>query len=84
MTKEKAVVILNIPYKSIRQDIEIPLDITANELLVALDHAYKLGIDTENVMNCYVKTENPIALIKGNRTFAEYGVRNGTVINITK
>ena len=80
----KAIVILRLYKRNFEVDLEIPTDITANDLVVALNTAYDLGIDTSNMKNCYLKTENPIALLKGNRLLAEYGVRNGTVINFTE
>ena len=70
--------------RNIVKDIEIPLYITANELVVALNEAYDLKIDTSNVKNCYLKAEKPIALLRGNKTLAEFGVRNGTVIYFTE
>lgn len=81
--ENKAVIIFRMYKRNIEVDLEIPLDITANELVNALNVAYELGIDTTNVKNCYLKAENPIALLKGNRLLSEYGVRNGTVINFT-
>ena len=74
----------NIMKKKTTVDLDIPLDITANELVVALNSAYELGIDTTDMKNCYLKTERPIALLKGNKTLEEFGVRNGTVINYTE
>ena len=65
-------------------DIEVPLNITANELLTALNQGYHLGIDVEDIRQCYLKTENPIALLKGNKTIEEYQLRNGTIINFTR
>ena len=79
----KAVVILKIQKRSFETDLEIPLDISANDLIVALNAAYDLNIDVTDVKNCYLKTENPIALLKGNRMLSEYGIRNGTVINFS-
>lgn len=79
----KAIVILKIYERKFETDLEIPLDITANDLVIALNTAYELNIDTSDVKNCYLKIENPIALLKGNMLLSEYGVRNGTVINIT-
>ena len=76
----KAVVIFKVEGKGIEKDLEIPLDITANDLVVALNKAYDLGIDTSLIRNCYLKSEHPIALIRGNRPLSEFGVRNGTVI----
>lgn len=65
-------------------DIEVPLDITANELLTALNQGYHLGIDEKDIRQCYLKTENPIALLKGNKTIEEYQLRNGSIINVTE
>ena len=84
MNSDSAIVIFNIVKRNISVDLEIPLSITANELVVALNAAYELGIDTSDIKNCYLKAENPIALLKGNRTLASVGVRNGTVIYFTE
>ncbi len=65
-------------------DLEIPLHITANELVIALNSAYNLKIDTSNIKNCYLKSENPIALLRGNKLLSEYGIRNGSIINFTE
>lgn len=84
MNNDTAIVILNIIKRNFSVDIEIPLDISANELVIALNTAYELKIDTSNVKNCYLKAENPIALLKGNKTLREFGIRNGTVIYYTE
>lgn len=84
MDKETAIVILNIIKRNFTVDLEVPLDISANDLVNALNTAYELGIDTSNIKNCYLKIENPIALLKGNKTLAEFGLRNGSVINFTE
>lgn len=81
--ENKAIIIFRIHKKRIKVDLEIPLNITANDLVNALNVAYDLGIDTNNVKNCYLKAENPIALLKGNRLLSDFGVRNGTIINFT-
>lgn len=80
----KAVIIFNITKRNFSVDLEVPLDISANELVVALNSAYDLGIDVSDVKSCYLKAENPIALLKGNKKLSDYGVRNGTVINFTE
>lgn len=82
--KKTAVVILKIHKKNIEADLEIPLDITANDLISALNEAYDIGMDIQNVRECYLKTENPIALLHGNKILAEYHIRNGSVIHITE
>jgi uncharacterized ubiquitin-like protein YukD len=79
---ERVVAILKIHSRQLETDLDIPLDITAQELLVGLNNAFGLEIDTANARNCHVHTENPIALLRGSKTLGEYGIRNGTVINI--
>ena len=81
--EENVTIVLNILNRNMSVDIEVPLFISANELVIALNSAYDLGIDISDVKKCYLKAENPIAFLKGNRTLQEYGIRNGTVINFT-
>lgn len=61
-------------------ELEIPLDITANDLSLALNEAYQLGMDTENIFSCYLVAENPIAFLRGNKKLEEFGIRNGSII----
>ena len=81
--EENVTIVLNILNRNMSVDIEVPLFISANELVIALNSAYELGIDISDVKKCYLKAENPIAFLKGNKTLQEYGIRNGTVINFT-
>lgn len=84
MSKGTAIIVLNLTKKNITADIEVPLNISTNEFVVALNSAYDLGIDTTNIKNCYLKAENPIALLRGNKSLMEFGLRNGSVINYTE
>ncbi len=84
MNNEKAIIIFNMVHKKISVDLEVPLDISANELVTALNTAYNLEIDTTNIKNCYLKAEKPIALLRGNKTLGEFGIRNGSIINYTE
>lgn len=63
-----------------RTELEIPLDITANDLAFALNKTYSLEMDIENVFNCYLVAENPIAFLRGNKALKEFGIRNGSLI----
>lgn len=63
-----------------KQEIEIPLDITAKELAMALNSAFSLGMNVENPFACYLVAENPIAFLRGNKTLREFGIRNGSQI----
>lgn len=84
MNREKAIVIFEISKKKQSYDIEIPLNISANDLVVALNSAYELGIDVSNIKNCYLKSERPIALLKGNKLLKDFGIRNGTIVYFDK
>lgn len=82
--KNTATIMFKINENEVQVDLEIPLNITANELVTALNDAYNLQIDVTDIKQCYLKAENPIALLKGNKTLLEFGVRNGTIIYFTK
>lgn len=79
-----AIVVLDIAKKNYQTDIEVNLDISANDLAIAINTAYDLGVDMSNIRNCYLKSENPIALLKGSKTLAEFGIHNGSIIKITE
>ena len=64
-------------------DLEIPTGITARELVLGLNEAFGLGIDTSYVKKCYMQSENPIALIKGNKLISDIGLRDGSSIYYT-
>lgn len=81
MDRNQAIVIFKVEGKnSFETDLEVPLDISANDLFVGVNTAYNLGIDTTDIKGCYLKAENPIALLRGNKTLREYGIRNGSRI----
>lgn len=82
--ENKVTVILNLVKRNISVDIEIPLDITVRELLIAMNYAFDLGIDTTDINQCYLKVENPIMLLRGNNPLSEWGLRNGSIINYTE
>lgn len=84
LESETARIMFVINKRNFCSELEIPLQISANDLVVALNSAYKLGIDTSNIKNCYLKAERPIALLRGNKSLSEYGIRNGSVINFTE
>ncbi|MDR1797995.1 MAG: EsaB/YukD family protein [Clostridiales Family XIII bacterium] len=81
-TGDNIVLLLQIPAKNIETDIEVPVFISAEELLGGLNTAFDLGVDMGNAAECFLRTENPIALLRGSKTLSEYGIRNGTVLRI--
>ncbi len=81
---DKAIIEFKVISKKLSVDLEIPLDISANDLVLALNSAYDLGIDTSDIKSCYFRAENPIALLRGSRTLKEFGIRNASVIYFTE
>ena len=65
-------------------DLEIPLNITANDLIIALNNAYKLNMDIDNIFECYLTLENAIALLKGNKMLEDFGLHTGTRISFKR
>lgn len=80
MEKETIIIRFVSLKKGFETDVDVPLDITANELVLALNSAYRLGIDQADIKKCYLQAENPIALLTGNKTLREFGLRNGSVV----
>lgn len=66
------------------EDLDIPLDISAIDLVIALNEIYLLGYDLEKINEYGIKVENPICLMKGSKFIREYGIMNGSIINITR
>lgn len=83
MKQERITVVLHLHKKNEKIDLDIPTSITANEFILGLNSGFCLGMEINDLSKCYLKTENPIALLKGNKTLEEYGLRNGTIINYT-
>lgn len=69
--------------KNIMIDVEIPLEISANELIIGLNEGFKLGMDVSDLSKCHLKTENPVTLLKGNKMLKEYKLHNATIIHYT-
>ena len=76
--KEKVIISFAQPSKGLDVDIEVPLHISANELINALNTGFKLGIDTNDVTKCHLVCENPTALLIGDDTLKDLGLRDGS------
>jgi uncharacterized ubiquitin-like protein YukD len=83
MNNNRIVVVFHWHKKEIVLDLDIPVDITANDLLIGLNHGLGLGLNISDLSKCHLKTENPIAFLYGNKTIEEYGLRDGSIINYT-
>lgn len=84
MSNENIVMIFYHHKRNYSVDIEVPLNITVNDLINSINYAFHLNIDTSDLSKCYLKTENPIAFLQGNRLLYEYNLRNGTIIQYTQ
>ena len=84
MENNTAIVQFVMTKRNKKVDLEIPLDISANDLVVALSTAYKLEIDTTNIRESFIVAENPIALLRGSKSLYEFGIRNGSIIYFNK
>lgn len=77
---ERDTIIIRFRYADREVDLDIPNSITAQEFIVAVNEAYNLEIDTADVKSCHLQAENPVALLKGNKTLSEFGIHNGTIV----
>lgn len=82
--KDTVIVLFNDKRFGKQYDLEVPLNITANELLYGLNNGLRLGIDLNNVSECYLCAREPIVLLRGNDTLEELGVRDGTIIDFER
>lgn len=84
LVEEIAVETIVVDFKNeetgLTEEIEIPLSITANDLIYALNNAYTLGISSENILEYYLCSENPIAFLRGEKMLSDFGLRDGSVI----
>ncbi len=74
MNDEKATVILFFKSQNRKIDIEIPLDITFDELAKGLGQAFKITPPD------HISAENPIVLLKGSRNLRQFNIRNGSIL----
>lgn len=81
---KKVIVSFVIKKSGEAHDIEVPLEISANELIIGLSSAYSLDMDVTNISKCFLQSENPIALLKGNKTLEEFGIIDGSTIYYTE
>lgn len=57
-------------------DIDVPLDITANQLIDALHE----GLQSTQNRPAALRTENPIAYVTGDQPLYDFGFHHGTEI----
>ncbi len=77
---EKIIVMFSAPELNIECDIEIPTNISANELIYGLSKGFNLGIGLNDPEDCYLRSENRTALLRGDTTIEEYHLYQGSRI----
>ena len=80
MEERRVIIIFRIPDSGFQCDLEISLDMTADELVWVLNEAYQLGIQKDRPEQQYLRADHPIALIKGGTTLEELGLHQGSVV----
>ena len=80
MNREKIIVLFANENTGEEFDIEIPLDITANELIYGLNKGLNLGIKMNEPTECFFRAENPIALLRGDTRLEDYNLHQGSKI----
>ncbi|MCR5772080.1 MAG: EsaB/YukD family protein [Butyrivibrio sp.] len=78
--EEKIIVIFKNTLTDEQVDLEFPINLSATELINGLNKGFNLGIDMDNPSRCFLRSKNPTALIRGEVTLEEIGLRNGTII----
>lgn len=66
--------------KQYRRELEIPLDVSANDIVTAIGEVFQLSLPKDNENRGYLIAENPIAFLHGTRTLREYGIHNGSFL----
>ena len=79
---ERCTVIVNFSDGRPSEDVSIPLDISALDLLAGLNEAYGLGYDSSRLNQYSVRMENPICLLKGTKSLRDYGMMDGSRLNL--
>ena len=64
------------------EDLSVPIDITAYELVQGINKAYRMEYTEEQLRSYSLRGENPICLIRGAQKLREYGIHNGSIIHI--
>jgi len=82
--KDRAVVVFEVPETGLKKEIDIPLEISANDLIVSLNSTYDLNMDTDNLSACYFVSDNPMAFLHGSRKLSDFGIRDGSRIMVTQ
>lgn len=62
------------------KDIEVPLNITCDELIHALNYGIGLGIDERDTRSYSITSTNPRIYVGGSATIEEIGLLDGSTL----
>ena len=62
------------------KDIEVPLNITCDELIHALNYGIGLGIDERDTRSYSIASTNPRIYVGGSATIEEIGLLDGSIL----
>jgi len=63
-------------------DLDVPCNITVKELYEGLREGFHWKMEKKEERQIYLRSENPIALLKENHTLEEYDLRDGSILSI--
>ncbi len=63
-----------------KRELEVPLDISADDMIEAISQAFQLPKVSQEGTEGYLIGENPIAFLHGRKTLREYGIHNGSIL----
>ena len=81
--KNTAIIVVNLFKSNKTHNLEVPLDISANELCEALFDIYSPH-SMYDMRQYYLKCEMPLSLLRGEKTLREYGIHDGSTINLDR
>ena len=61
-------------------DLDLPCEMTVEELLEGLNEKLDWKMKAEEIERAYLRSENPVAFLKGNHSLEEYPLRDGSTL----
>lgn len=80
----KRSIVVEFRWGSSIKDIEVPLNITCDELVHALNYGIGLGIDERDTRSYRITASNPVIYISGSKTIEEVGLLDGAVLELSE
>ena len=82
MADMKKSVVVEFRWGNNSKDVEVPLNITCDELIHALNLGIGLGLDERNTASYRLTASNPPILIGGAKAIEEIGLLEGAILTL--